>query len=357
MNSIDKLDNSKKKDFEVNYMENKGNIKAIIYTKYGPPEVLQLKEVEKPIPKANEVLIRIYATTATLYDCWARSCTAPTGFGIMTRISSGIRKPKQPILGTEIAGEIESVGKDVKRFRKGDQIFACTVWSDMGAYVEYKCMAENGVLALKPTNMTHEEAAAVPYGALTALYFLRKGNIQKGQKILIFGASGGVGTFAVQIAKNIYECEVTGVCSTSKMDLVKSLGADKVIDYTKKDFTKNFTKNGEIYDIILDTMGKSPVRRSSRALKKEGVYLFTTFGLPKLFSMLWLKIRNRKEALIGLIEERPEDLVFLKEQIEAGKLKSVIDRRYPMEQAAEAHAYVESGQKKGQVVINMVDSL
>ena len=334
-------------------MENKSKMKAIVYTKYGPPEVLQLKEVEKPIPKDNEVLVKIHATTATLYDCWARSCTAPTGFGLITRISSGFRKPKQPILGTELAGEIEAVGKNVKLFRKGDQVFASTVWSDFGAYVEYKCMAEDGVLALKPTNMTLEESAAVPYGALTALYFLRKGNIQRGQKVLIFGASGGVGTFAVQIAKNIYECEVTGICSTSKMDLVKSLGADKVIDYTKKDFTKNFTKNGEIYDIILDTMGKSPVRRSSGSLKKEGVYVFTTFGLPKLFSILWLKIKSRKEALIGLIEESPEDLIFLKEQIEAGKLKAVIDRHFPLEQTVEAHRYVETGQKKGQVVITV----
>lgn len=324
-------------------MENNNKMKAIVYTKYGPPEVLQLKEVEKPIPKDNEVLIKVHVTTATLYDCWVRSCTAPTGFGLITRISSGFRKPKQPILGSELSGEIEAVGKNVKLFKISDQVFASTLWSNFGAYVEYKCMVEDGVLALKPSNMSLEESAAVSYGALTALHFLRKGNIQRGQKILIIGASGGVGTFAVQIAKNIYECEVTGICSTSKMDLVKSLGAEKVIDYTKEDYAENLAENGEIYDIILDTMGKSPTRRISKSLKKEGLYLFTTFGVPKLFAMLWLKIIQRKKALIGLTEERSEDLVFLKEQIEAGKLKSVIDRRFPLEQTFEAHRYIETG--------------
>ena len=212
------------------------------------------------------------------------------------------------------------------------------------------CLPEDGMVSLKPTNMTYEEAAAIPQGALTALYFLRKGNIQKGQKILIFGASGGVGTFAVQIAKNIYECEVTGVCSTSKIELVRSLGVDKIIDYTKEDFTRN----GEVYDIILDTIGKSNIRRSKRVLKEKGYYLFTTFGLPKLFGILWLKMTSSKKTFFGLLEERTEDLIFLKERIEEGKLTSVIDRCYPIEQIAEAHRYVETGQKKGQVVISMV---
>ena len=321
-------------------------MKAIVYTKYGPPEVLQLQEVEKPTPKANEVLIKVYATTVTLYDCWQRSCTAPTGFGFLNRLASGFRKPRQPILGTELAGEIEAVGKDVKLFRKGDQIFGFT--ESLGAYTEYICLPEDGVLAIKPTNMTYEEAAAVPQGALTALFFLRKAKIQSGQKILIFGASGGVGTFAVQLAKH-FGAEVTGVASTKKLELVKYLGADKVIDYTKEDFTKC----GEIYDIILDTIGKSVVRRSKKSLKKEGFYLFTTFGLPKLFQILWLKMTSSKKAIIGLLKGRTEDLIFLKELIEAGKLKSVVDRRYPMEQAAEAHRYVETGHKKGNVVITV----
>ncbi len=321
-------------------------MKAIVCTKYGPPEVLQLKEVEKPTPKDNEVLIKVFATTVTKYDCWARSSTAPSGFGLLSRIASGIRKPKQPILGTELAGEIEAVGKDVKLFKKGDQVFAFLM--NLGAYAEYVCMPEDGLVALKPTNMTYEEAAAVPQGALTALFFLRKGNIQSGQKVLIFGASGGVGTYAVQLAK-YFGAEVTGVCSTTKLELVKSLGADKVIDYTQEDFTKS----GETYDIIFDTVGKSSVSRSKRSLKKEGFYLFTTFGLPKLFPILWLKMTSSKKAIIGVLEETTEDLIFLKELIEAGKIKSVIDRCYPLEQAAETHRYVETGQKKGQVVITV----
>jgi NADPH:quinone reductase-like Zn-dependent oxidoreductase len=320
-------------------------MKAIVYTKYGPPDVLQLTELEKPTPKANEVLIRIYATTVTKYDCWMRSSTAPTGFGLLMRIASGIRKPKKPILGTELAGEIKAVGNDVKLFRKGDQVFGCLGMS-MGAYAEYICLPEDGVVAIKPANMTYEEAAAVPQGALTALFFLRKGNIQSGQKVLVFGASGGVGLFAVQLAK-YFGAEVTGVCSTTKLELVKSLGADRVIDYTKEDFTKR----DEIYDIIFDTVGKSPFSGSKRSLKKEGFYLFATFGLPRLLRILWLKLTSSKKAITGLLKETTEDLIFLRELIEAGKIKAVIDRRYPLEQIAEAHGYVEKGHKKGNVVI------
>ncbi|NQT72253.1 MAG: NAD(P)-dependent alcohol dehydrogenase [Chloroflexi bacterium] len=323
-------------------------MKAIVCTKYGPPEVLQLKEVERPTPKDKEVLIRNYATTVTLFDCWMRSSTSPPGFGILMRIANGIRKPKQPLLGTELAGEIEAVGKDVKLFRKGDLVFGFTGMS-LGAYAEYTCLPEDGMLATKPANMTCEEAAAVPQGALTALFFLRKGNIQRGQKVLIFGASGGVGTYAVQLAK-YFGAEVTGVCSTTKLELVKSLGADWVIDYTQEDFTKR----GETYDIIFDTMGKSPFSGSKRSLKKEGFYLFTTFGLPRLLRILWLKMTSsNKVGPLGVIEERTEDLIFLKELIEGGKIKSVIDGRYPLEQIVEAHRYVETGQKKGQVVITL----
>ena len=322
-------------------------MKAVVYEKYGPPDVLELREVEKPTPKANEVLIRIYATTATKYDCWMRSCTAPTGFGLLMRIASGIRKPKKPILGTTLAGEIEAVGKDVTLFRKGDQVFGYPGMS-MGAYAEYICLPEDGALAIKPANMTYEQAAAVQQGALTALYFLRKAKIQSGQKILVFGASGGVGLFAVQLAK-YFGTEVTGVCSTTKLELVKSVGADKVIDYTKEDFTKR----GETYDIIFDTVGKSPFSGSIRSLKKEGIYLFTTYGLLRLFRILWHNRTSSKKAISGLLEETAEDLVFLRELIEAGKLKAVIDRRYPLEQAAEAHRYVESGHKKGNVVITV----
>jgi NADPH:quinone reductase-like Zn-dependent oxidoreductase len=322
-------------------------MKAIVYTKYGPPDVLQLKEVEKPTPKDNEVLIRVHATTATLYDCWARSSTAPPGFWLFSRIGSGLREPKQPILGTELAGKIEAVGAEVTRINVGDQVFGFS--SNLGAYAEYICLPE-GAVAIKPANLTYEEAAAVPQGALTALHFLRKVNVQSGAKVLIFGASGGVGGYAVQLAKHYFAAEVTGVCSTSKIEYVKSLGADQVIDYTKEDFTKN----GQTYDIIFDTVGKSPVLRSSRSLQKEGFYLFTTFGIPKLFPFLWLNLTSSQKVIMGLVEESSEELTFLKELIEEGKIKTVIDRRYPLEQANEAHRYVESGQKKGQVVITVV---
>jgi NADPH:quinone reductase-like Zn-dependent oxidoreductase len=331
----------------VKRMEDKEKMKAIVYTKYGPPEVLQLQEVEKPTPRDNEVLIRIYAATVTKYDCWMRSCTAPTGFGLLMRIASGIRKPKKPILGTELAGEIEALGKDITQFKKGDQVIGYPGMS-MGAYAEYICLPEDGALAIKPVNMTYEEAAAVLQGALTALFFLRKANIQRGQKVLVFGASGGVGLFAVQLAK-YFGTEVTGVCSTTKLELVKSMGADKVIDYTKEDFTKR----GETYDIIFDTLGKSPFSGSKRSLKKEGLYIFATFGLPRLFRILWLKLTSSKKAITGLLEEKTEDLIFLRELFEAEKLKAVIDRRYPLEKAAEAHRYVETGRKKGNVVITL----
>ena len=322
-------------------------MKAIVYTEYGSPDVLHFKDVEKPTPKDNEVLVKVHATIVTLYDCWQRSCTAPPGFGFLNRLASGVRKPKQPILGTELAGEIESVGKDVTLFKKRDQVFGFT--ESLGAYAEYICLPEDGTLAIKPVNMNYEEAAAVPQGALTALFFLRKANIQSGQKVLIFGASGGVGTFAVQLAKH-FGAEVTGVASTTKLELVKSLGADKVIDYTKEDFTES----GELYDIIFDTVGKSPFSGSKRSLKKEGVYVHATFGLARIFRILWLNMTSSKKAIIGLLEDKFEELIFLKELIEAGKLTSVVDRSFPFEQIAEAHRYVETGEKKGQVVINLV---
>ncbi len=321
-------------------------MKAIQYTKYGSPEVLELIELEKPIPKANEVLIRIYATTVTKYDCWTRSCTAPPGFRLLTRISSGIRKPKKPIIGMELAGEIEAVGKDVKLFKKGDQVFGFSM--DMGTYAEYICLPEDGALAIKSKIMSYEEAAAIPYGALTALYFLRKGNIQKGQKVLVFGASGGVGHYAVQLAK-IFGAEVTGVCSTAKVELVKSLGADRVIDYKKEDFTKSDDK----YDVIFDTISKSPFSGSRKSLKKNGYYIFVTFSLPRLLRIPWFQLTSSKKAIIGLLDPKSEDLIYLKELIEAGKLKTIIDKSYPMEKIVEAHRYVESGHKKGNVVITL----
>ncbi|MFC2031206.1 NAD(P)-dependent alcohol dehydrogenase [Chloroflexota bacterium] len=321
-------------------------MKAIVYEKYGPPEVLQLKEVEKPGPKDNEVLIKIHATTVTKYDCWMRSCTAPPGFGLLMRISSG-RRPKQPILGTELAGEVEAVGGDVTRLEIGDQVYAYPGMS-LGAYAEYICLPEEAV-AIKPVNVTYAEAAAVLQGALTAWFFLRKANIQRGDKVLIFGASGGVGGYAVQLAKHHSGAEVTGVCSTPKLAYVKSLGADQAIDYTKEDFAHN----GLVYDVIFDTVGKTLVSSTKRSLKEKGWYLLTTFGLPMLVQLLWLSKTGSQNLEFGTLAEKTADLIFVRDLVESGVIKPVIDRCYPLEQAAEAHRYVETGQKKGSVVISV----
>lgn len=327
-------------------------MKAIVHEKYGPPEVLQLKEVEKPSPKDNEVLIRINATTATTGDVNARGFVfVPPGLRLVARLMFGLRKPRKAILGTEFAGEIEAKGKNVRLFREGDQVFGID-GKGLGAYAEYKCLAEEGVLAARPASMTYEEAAAAPNGALTALYFLRdKGNIQPGQKVLVNGASGSVGTAAVQIAKS-FGAEVTGVCSTRNLELVRSLGADKVIDYTKEDFTLS----GETYDLILDTVaGATSFSDCRNSLEQNGIYLAVAGGPKELLQMLWTSVRGRKKVIFGggYACERKENLLFIKELIEAGKLKSVIDRSYPLEQMAEAHRHVDKGHKKGNVVITV----
>ena len=321
-------------------------MKAIICTKYGPPEVLQLKEVEKPIPKESEVLVRVHATTVTMGDCEIRRFKMPTWLWLLARIGFGFRGPRKKILGQELAGEIESVGKDVKQFKKGDQVFALTGFR-LGAYAEYDCLPEKALIASKPSNMTYEEAAAVPLGGLHALHFLRKANIQNGKKVLIIGAGGSIGTFAVQLAKS-FRAEVTGVDSTGKLDMLRSIGADQVIDYTNEDFTKN----GETYDVIFDVVGKSSFSGCIRSLKENGFYLLGNPGLSQQFRALWTS-RSGKKVIGGTVSYKTEDLIFIKEIIEAGKIRSVIDRRYPLEQIAEAHTYVDTGQKTGNVVITV----
>ena len=319
-------------------------MKAIVYERYGPPDVLQLKEVEKPTPKDNEVLIRIYATTVTAGDCELRGLKFSLLLRFLMRLGFGLRRPRKSILGMEIAGEIESVGKDVELFSEGDQIFASTGFK-FGAYAEYICLPSKYVMAKKPINMTYEEAATVITGGLNALYFLKKGNIQSGQKVLIRGASGSIGTFAIQLAK-YYGAEVTGVGNPKSLEMMKSLGADKVIDYTKEDFTKS----GETYNVIFDVIGKSSFSDSIRSLKENGIFLLANAGGGKVRKLL----TSGQKVITGKnLIYKTEDLIFLRELIEAGKLKSAIDRRYPLEQIPEAHRYVEKGQKTGNVVITV----
>jgi len=319
-------------------------MKAIVYSKYGPPEVLQLKEVEKPVPKDNEILIKIFATTVTSGDCRMRKADP---FAI--RVFNGLTRPKKAtILGNEFSGEIEGLGKNVKLFRKGDQVFGQAGMS-LGANAEYICLSEDGTIAIKPANLTYEESAVIPFGGNTALHFLRKGHISNGQKVLIYGSSGSLGTAAIQLAR-YFGAEVTGVCSTANAALVKSLGADKVIDYTKEDFTKN----GQVYDIIFDTTGKSPFSGCLKSLKQNGIFLRAVhMTLSSNVRGLWTSMTSSKKVIGGVATELKENLVFLRELIEAGKLKPVIDRRYLFEQIAEAHRYVDLGHKKGNVAITV----
>ncbi|QWG26324.1 NAD(P)-dependent alcohol dehydrogenase [Bacillus mycoides] len=301
-------------------------MKAIICTKYGPPSVLQLHDVKKPLPRQNEVLIKIRATSVTTGDCRMRSFTSPLLFWIPMRLVLGLRKPKNPILGVELAGEIEEIGTDVTQFQKGDSVFALT-GIHAGAYAEYTCVHESGLLTLKPNNLTYEEAAVIPFGGTSALHFLRKGHIRKEQQILIYGASGSVGTAAVQLA-NYFGATVTAVCSNSNFELVQSLGANHVIDYTKEDFTKR----DERYDIIFDAVGKIKKSHCKKALTANGKYVSVNGTMAKVSK---------------------EDMLLLKMLTEEEKLKPVIDKTYPLEEISEAHTYVETGHKKGNVSITL----
>lgn len=323
-------------------------MKAITFQTYGSPDVIQLQEVEKPTPKDNEVLIKVYATTVTSGDIRVRSSTFPRGFWLIGRLMLGLTKPRDPRLGNEFAGEIEAVGKNVTRFREGDQIFGGT-GLELGSNAEFICLPEDGAIALKPDNLGFEEAAAFPFGGLTSLVFLRdKGGIHSGQKVLIYGASGSLGVYAVQLARH-FGAEVTGVCSTANVEMARALGAHKVIDYTQEDFTQN----GEVYDIIFDTVGKTSYAQGKNSLKPDGIFLAAAAGIPEYSRMLWSSIAGGKKAIGGVAIQRMEDMVFLKKLIETGQLKPVIDRRYPLEQIAEAHRYVEAGHKKGNVVLTV----
>ena len=322
-------------------------MKAIVYERYGPPEVLQLKEVEKPTPKDNEVLIKTLATTVTSGDWRVRSLNVPAGFGLVTRLVFGVSRPKQPILGSELAGVIASVGKDVSTFTVGDPVFAFSDTS-MGCHAEYRCMAEDGAVVLKPSNLTFEEAAALSFGGTTPLNFFRRGKLKGGESVLVNGAPGAVGTAAVQLAKH-FGAIVTGVCSTANVELVRSLGASHVIDYTQEDFTQN----GETYDVIVDTAGTAPFSRSKASLKEGGRLLMVLAGLPEMLQIPWVSITSSRHVIAGPAAGRVEDLRFLAQLAEAGEFKPVIDRRYPFEQIVEAHRYVDTGRKRGNVVVTI----
>lgn len=331
---------------------------AVVYTEYGGPEVLRLMEVEKPYPKEDEVLIRVRAVSINYGDIIARKFknirlrefNMLLLFWIFARFSFGFMKPKKTILGNSFSGEIEKIGNKVKKFRMGDPVFGYT-GEKMGAYAEFLCISENSILAAKPSKITFEEAAAVPYGALMALKLLRRANIQKGQSALIYGASGSIGSAAIQLARQYYGAKVTAVCSTEGMPYVKSLGADRVIDYTKEDFTKN----GETFDLIFDVLGKGSFSRFKSSLKRHGVYFSVSFKMKKLLQMLFTSILGGKKVICALASCKTDDLILIKELIEQGKIISIIDKCFSLEYTKEAHRYVETGTKKGNVILRVND--
>jgi len=326
-------------------------MKAMVWTKYGSPNVLQLKELEKPTPKENEVLIKVHAATVTIADCELRRMKGLSPLILAFRIYAGILKPKRiTILGQELAGEIEAVGKEVTKFKKGDQVFApCLL--HLGAYAEYKCLPESYPV-LKPASLTYEEAATIPTGGINGLDFLRAGNIQPGDSLLINGAGGSIGTYALQIAKAL-GANVTCVDSAEKLDMLRSIGANHVIDYRQEDFTKN----SQTYDVIIDVIGKSSFSRSTQSLKPNGRYVLGNASISSRIRARWTRMTMGKTVIVAVARYKSEYYAFLKELIEAGKLKSVIDRCYPLQQLAEAHRYVEASHKKGNVVITVADSM
>jgi NADPH:quinone reductase-like Zn-dependent oxidoreductase len=322
-------------------------MRAIVYDRYGPPEVLRLADVPKPAPRAGEVLIRVRATSVTVADFRCRSFTVPLSFWIPARLALGVFRPRQPILGAELAGDVEETGSGVTRFKKGDPVFAATLMR-FGGYAEYACLPESGVIAAKPTNMTYEEAAVVPVGARAALHFLKKAKIEAGQKVLVYGASGSVGSYAVQLAKH-YRVEVTAVCSGANIDWVKSLGADITVDYTRE----SFASRGPIYDVVFVAVDKGRFEDCMKALKPHGVYLNPTSPVRTL-AMRWAALASHKTIITGEHPaENAADLELLKGLIEQGKLRAAIDRKYPLEEIVEAHRYVDQGHKKGNVVVTV----
>jgi NADPH:quinone reductase-like Zn-dependent oxidoreductase len=331
-------------------------LKAIVFTAYGSPDVLKMKDVPKPSPQDNEILVRVFATPVNYGDLSARNFAhltfrefnMPAPLYLLARLSFGWNKPKNIILGSELAGEVEAVGTQVTKFKPGDAVFAYPGMS-MGANAEYICIPEDGKVALKPANLTYAGAATLPYGAIMAASLLEKANLKPGEKILINGASGGIGSLAVQLARHHYGARVTGVCSTPRLEYVKSLGADKVIDYTQQDFTQN----GETYDVIFDVLGRCSFTRCKGSLKPDGILLFASFKGRALLDMLWTRLFSHKKVICALAEEKTASLLLVKNLVEAGKIKAVIDKSFPLEQTADAHRYAESGSRKGNVVITI----
>ena len=322
-------------------------MRAFVYRRYGGPDVVELAEVPTPVPRDNEVLVRIHATTVTSGDWRVRTLHVPTGLGLVARLAIGFTRPRQPIMGSEMAGTIESVGKHVTRFRVGDEVFGFPGGA-MGCHAQYRTMPEDGRIAHKPANLSFEEAASLPFGASTSLHYLRKAKIKAGDAVLVIGASGGVGSAMVQLAKH-FGAQVTGVTSTNNLALVASLGADRVIDYTREDFTAR----GETYDIVVDTVGKTPVARCMRILKDKGRLLAVAAGLPEMLASVWAPLTGSRRVIAGPAEERAGDIPEIAALAEAGALKPVIDRRYRFAQMPEAHAYVETGRKRGSVVVSV----